>query len=377
MFNKKSIIQAIRNMPDQMPSDDETVEIILYFKIVISQVLKKRGLKIGTQLTIAEKKISWDGVGAEIEQELFMEFFELELIGKSGWIEQNLKMIRGLNDEELWRKFDNRAINVLRQSLPKSHMEALDEERPERMWLPSELKSDEIEIVFEGSIKSKIVGGKEVEGIMAAEDKIVNALGVIDKSMEPMKKKLDEHMDILIDKIMRSSVEKFPDFREFYDEIRTKFYNQPKTFIKYLQDKFKDQTLICHYLIATFPSEESFRAIFEPLEMFLQNLLLKYGGEWQLVLAKIAIREEAKMKLKSGMNSKEKQIAVKEIKDFYKEWLPNLRIEHILRYAKVKIKKEVQDLDKILQNFAHLLYGHVLKNRKKLPKSGILGSSKL
>ncbi len=154
MFNKKLIIQAIRNMPDQMPSDNETVEIILYFKIIIGQILKKRALKDGTQLTIGGKMISWSaGTEHEIEQELFMEFFELEFIGKSGWIEKNLKMVQGLNDEDLWRKFDNRALNILRQSIPKSHMEDIDEKRPERMWLPSKLKPDEIEIVFEGSIK--------------------------------------------------------------------------------------------------------------------------------------------------------------------------------------------------------------------------------
>jgi len=172
MFNKNKIIQAIRNMPDRMPSDEEAVEIMLYFKTVIGQKLKKRGLKIGTQLTIGGKKISWStddqlsprkkavGTEHEIEQELFMEFFSLEFIGKSGWIEKNLKMLQGLSDEELWSKFDNRAMNVLRQSIPKSHMEKIDEERPERMWLKTEVPLDEVKIVFEGAIRTKEVDGK-------------------------------------------------------------------------------------------------------------------------------------------------------------------------------------------------------------------------
>lgn len=366
MFNKGKIIQAVRSMPDQMPSDDETVEIILYFKIVISQVLKKRGLKIGTQLTIAEKKISWDGVGAEIEQELFMEFFSLEFIGKSGWIEKNLKMVQGLNDEKLWRKFDNRAMNVLKQSIPKSHMEKIDEERPERMWLKTELPPDEIEIVFEGSIKSKKIGDEEVEGIMAAEDKIVSALEAMDRSTESTKKKLDKHMDDLIEKLMKGDAEEIP-FKEFYDEIRNKFYNQPQIFIRHLQNKFKDQILICHYLIITFPSEECFRAIYDR-EGYLRDLFLKRGNNWETVLAKIAVKEEAKKKLKPGMNPKNKQMLVKEMKDFYRKWLPYLRTEHLFMYAKAKIKKESKDLDKILQNFSHLLYAHMSRNKKKLPK---------
>lgn len=371
MFNKKLIIQSIRNMPNQMPSDEETVEIILYFKTVIAQVLKKRGLKVGTQLTIGGKKISWStddqlsshkkatGTEHEIEQELFMEFFSLEFIGKSGWIEKNLKMVQGLNDEELWRKFDNRAMNVLRQSLPKSYMEEISEERPERMWLKTELPPDEIEIVFEGAIRSKKIGNEEVEGLMAVEDKIVSALEIMDKSTESRKKKLEKHMDILIDKLMKADIEEV-DFKEFYNVIRNKFYNQPQIFIRQLQNKFKDQTLISRYLINTFPSEECFRAIYDR-EGFLQNLLLKHGNNWEVVLAKIAIKEEAKNKLKPGMNPKEKQLVVQELKDFYRKWLPNINSQHILRYPKSEIKKKPKDLDKILQNFAHLLYERMLQ----------------
>lgn len=372
MFNKKLIVQAIRNMPNQMPSDDEATEIMLYFKTVIGQKLKKRSLKIGTQLTIGGKKISWStddqlsphkkavGTEHEIEQELFMEFFSLEFIGKSGWIEKNLKMLQGLSDGELWRKFDNKAMSILRHSLPKSHMEEIDEERPERMWLKTEVPLDEIEIVFEGAIRTKEVDGKEVSGLMAAEDKVVKALGVIDRSMEPMKKKLERHMDALIDKLMQSDIEEIPDFKEFYDTIRRKFYDQPQTFIRHLQDKFKDQTLISRYLINTFPSEECFRAIYDK-EGFLKELLLKHGKEWETILAKIAVKEEAKKKLKSGMSSQSKQLAVREIKEFYRKWLPDINSQHILRYAKSEIKKEPQDLNKILQNFAHLLYEHMLR----------------
>lgn len=361
MFNKGKIIQAVRSMPDQMPSDDETVEIILYFKTVIGQVLKKRSLKVGTQLTIGGKEISWSaGTEHEIEQELFMEFFSLEIVREGGWIEKNLKMVQGLNDEELWRKFDNKAMNILRQSLPKSYMEEISEERPERMWLKTELPPDEIEIVFEGAIKSKKIGDEEVKGLMAIEDKIIDALGAMDRSTESAKKKLDKHMDDLIKELMKTDAEEIP-FKEFYDEIRTKYYNQPQIFVRQLQNKFKDQTLICHYLIITFPSEESFRAIYEPREIFLQNLFLKYGNSWEAVLAKIAVREEAKMKLKPGMNPKEKQLAVQEMKEFYRKWLPGLSSQQILRYVKSEIKKEVQDLDKILQSFAHILYEYMLR----------------
>lgn len=361
MFNKKLIIQAIRNMPSQMPSNEETVEIILYFKTIIGQILKKRGLKIGTQLNIGGKLISWStGTEHEIEQELFMEFFSLEFIGKSGWIEKNLKLLQELNDEEVWRKFDNKATNIVRQSIPKSHMEDIDEERPERMWLPSELKPGEIEIGYEAEIKTKTVGGKEVEGILAAEDSVVKALEAVDRSAEPMKKKLEKHMDDLIDKLIRSDIKEIPDFKEFYNEIRNKFYSCPEIFITQLQNKFKDQSLVCHYLVATFPSEESFRAIFDR-EGFLKELFFKHGNDWESALAKISVKEEAQKKLRSGMSSKEKQIAVREIKDFYRKYLPNLTSQQIIRYAQSTIKKKPEDLDAILQNFAHLLYEHLLQ----------------
>jgi len=360
MFNKKLVIQAIRNMPDRMPSDDETVEIILYFKTVIGQKLKKRGLKVGTQLTIGGKKISWStddqlsphkkasGTEHEIEQELFMEFFSLEFIGKAGWIEKNLKMLQGLSDEELWRKFDNKAMSILRHSLPKSHMEKIDEEHPQRQWLPSELKPDEIEIGY---------GAEEL-----GEDNVIRALEVVDRSMEPIKIKMNKHMDALIDKIMQSNIEEVPDFKEFYDTIRRKFYDQPQTFIRHLQDKFKDQTLISRYLINTFPSEECFRAIYDR-EGFLKELLFKHGKEWETILAKIAVKEEAKKKLKSGMSPQSKQLAVREIKEFYRKWLPDINSQHILRYAESEIKKEAQNLDAVLQNFAHLLYEHMLRDK--------------
>jgi len=195
---------------------------------------------------------------------------------------------------------------------------------------------------------------------MAAEDKVVKALGVIDRAMEPMKKKLERHMDALIDKLMQSDIEEIPDFKEFYNEIRNKFYNQPQIFTRHLRNKFKDQTLISRYLIAIFPLEECFQAIYDR-EGFLKELLLKHGNNWETVLAKIAVKEEAKKKLKPGMNPKEKQLIVQELKDFYRKWLPNISSQHILRYQKSEIKKEVQDLDKILQNFAHLLYEHMLR----------------
>jgi len=380
MFDKSKIIQAIRNMPNQMPSEEETVEIILYFKTAISQVLKKRGLKIGTQLNIRGKIISWStddqisphkkaiGTEHEIEQELFMEFFSLKIIcetGEEGWIEKNLNTLQGLDDEEIWRRFDNRALNVLRHSIPKSHMEKIDEKRPQRQWLPTELPPDVVEQCYEAMLPEKTrlrYGGADetLRGDDAWASKACDALQAFDRSMEPMKKKLDKHMDKLIDNLMEIKIEKIPDFKDFYNEVRYKFYNQPQTFIRHLQNKFKDQPLINRYLMFTFPSEESFRAIYDR-KGFLKELLLKYGDEWEIILAKIAIKEEAKKKLKSGMSPKGKQVAVQEMKEFYRKWLPDLNSQHILRYAKSEIKKELKDFDKILQNFAHLLYEHILK----------------
>ena len=123
------------------------------------------------------------------------------------------------------------------------------------------------------------------------EASVVEALEVLDRSAEPMKKRLEKHTDDLIDKIIQGNIKKIPDFKEFYNEIRNTYCDQPQIFIRQLQNKFKDQPLISRYLINTFPSEESFRAILDR-EGFLKELLFKHGNNWEVVLAKIAVKEE-------------------------------------------------------------------------------------
>lgn len=411
MFSKKLIIQAIRNMPDKMPNDEIT-EIISYFRTVIGQIYKKRGIESGTQLFIAKKEYTYDlnRQGQLLNEDEFINVLLVEFFFNGGWIKKHKNKFKNLNDKELWRKFDNRACKLLRDSIPISYMEEIIREaepgeeiiyssrqhgdititeydefggvknvcikkakpikivQPELQWKKTELPPGEIEIVYEGKIPDKVSdNGEIITGIMAAEEATVSLSEIIEGSHKQMGTRIRESMDEIINELMRVD-KKLPSFKEFYESVKDGVYNRPQVFTNRLQRTFKDQLLISRYLIITFPSEENFRAIYEPRKIFLQNLFLKHGGDWQLILARIAIKREVQKKLKSEMGPKKKQIIVKELKEFYRKWLPTLRTEHIFIYAKTKIKKEPKDLDKLIQNFAHILYEELLEKLKKLPE---------
>lgn len=411
MFNKKLIIQAIKNMPDRMPSDGETKEIRFFFKTVIGNIYKKRGLKPMTQLVIAGQEYTYNlnYEGKLLNEEEFVNVLFISLFSNEGWLEKHQDKFKDLNDDEVWKKFNNRAYKLLKDSLPTSYMadifrEAKPGEKieyatrqpsdcvvteydefggvknvriekakpikilaPELQWKKTELPPNVIEIVYEGSIPEKIDSdGNVITGLAAAEDRGVNPLELADRTGEPIRVRMRESNEKMDGGIMKNQGEKLPTFREFYDGIAHDVYNHPEIFYRLFESEYKDLPLIVRFLIVTFPSEEGFKAIYDR-KGYLTDLLLKYGKEWMIILAKKAIKVEAQKKLKSRMSLREKQLAVKEMKEFYRKYMPGLRTEHIFQYSRSKLKKKEEDLDKTLQNFAHLLYGETLKE-KIIPK---------
>ncbi|GAI81290.1 unnamed protein product, partial [marine sediment metagenome] len=234
--------------------------------------------------------------------------------------------------------------------------------QPELQWKKTALPPDKIEIAYEAAIPDRINSdGNIITGLLAAEEKVISLSELADRTAKPVAIKIRESMDGIISEIIGTE-NQLPNFKDFFENMKDKFHNQPQVFIKQLQNQFKDQPLISRYLVATFPSEESFRAIYDK-KGYLTDLLLRHGNDWQVILAKIAVKAEAQKKLKSRINLRGKQKAVKEMKEFYRKYLPNLRTAHIFQYAKGKIK-EPKNLDKMLQNVAHLLYEEILKENK-------------
>lgn len=403
IFDKSRVIRIIKKVPI-IPNDNEIQEIRFYFKTVIGNVYKKRGLKSGTQLFINKKEYSYtlNHQGQLLNEEEFINVLFMELFSNGGWLEKHQDEFKDLSDDEVWKKTNNRAYKLLRDSIPKSYMEEICEECepgekiigdsrqhgdmktttfdefgnvksvkmkkakpirviPSRQYQKSQVPVNKIEIGYEGTIPDKIGDdGKVVTGIMAAEEKAVNPLEIFGRSHKPVAVKIKESMDKIIDKIIKADKEA-PTFPEFLNNLKDKFYNHPEIFIKQLRNKYKDQPLISRYLVNTFPSEESFRAIYNTRETFLKELFFKYSSKWEKVLARIAVKAEARKKLRSGMSGKGKIAATQEMLEFYRTWIPGLRREHLFMYAKSEIKKKPEDLNKMLQNFAHIIYEDLLK----------------
>jgi len=305
-IEKKELIKALRLAIQQrsMPS-----KYVQYW----SEYLKRKSM------SHLRNKVSFEPL--EVSNLLYMKIFiggidsnlKVSPSAEPSYIKKNRKELLILNDDQLWYKVKNYVQNQLDKLIP-------------------------------GKVKEQ---DDLLDSAIALSDTVERRQA---RSLKEDQKRLNKFLDNLIDSERESpaSLEEFCQEHKRYSKI----------ILLYLKRKYEDMPLISRWLEMTFQVKKAaFEAVILPKEVFLQSLFLKYGSEWELTIAKEAVKAETAKRL-AGKTSENRRKIVEEIKDYYREYFPQLTSQQVRSY----FKPENRRIDKILKN------GEIDKSYKNLMK---------
>jgi hypothetical protein len=353
------IIPAIRRRwENKMPCAAETETLFKYFEMKSTHFLCSK-IPSGKEITLCGEEFIFCYDNKRVDHSakdyicntLFLHFFS-----DDGWIMKN-SAYQNLSDDELFDKFDDRMLNVLRDAVPKkqrkiiSMAEARDYFKDDGRDNWEDVR-DGVDIVTKDEeFEAKVTRDIKRSGQHFEDESSIREKG---------RALCDDLIDVLI-----GSIDGYKNVYDFKAKLIKEFGSNPAILTNYIRQKYKHYPLVQRWLINIFPERiEPYRAISKAKRddqgSFIEELYWKYGADWEKKIAYEAASYEGARRLE-GKPFEDRQEILKEMVDFYRKYAKSIRwqkIEETALTARNTIEKESKNRKSHEEKLINLLWEH-------------------